>query len=97
MAELDGASTKGVGTPGDREVCKFDGADIELEPGTEGAEWLPDPPAVVAAADHRHRIALEQVREVYAEVPEVQLLVEFIENSSRGICRSSVAEPVQES
>ena len=42
------------------------------------------------------RIALEQVREVYAEVPEVQLLVEFIETSSRGICRSSVAEPVQE-
>ncbi len=35
------------------------------------------------------RIALEQVREVYAEVPEVTELVGFIENSTRGICRSA--------
>ena len=35
------------------------------------------------------RIALEQVREVYAEVPEVSELVAFIESSSRGICRSA--------
>ena len=35
------------------------------------------------------RIALEQVREVYAEVPEVSELVVFIENSTRGICRSA--------
>jgi len=35
------------------------------------------------------RIALEQVREVYAEVPEVAELVAFIENSTRGICRSA--------
>lgn len=35
------------------------------------------------------RIALEQVREVYEEVPEVQELVAFIEGSNRGICRSA--------
>ena len=35
------------------------------------------------------RIALEQVREVYAEVPEVTELVGFIEASTRGICRSA--------
>jgi len=35
------------------------------------------------------RIALEQVREVYAEVPEVSELVAFIESSTRGICRSA--------
>lgn len=38
------------------------------------------------------RIAMEQVREVYAEVSEVQELVQFIEASSRGICRSAGAE-----
>ena len=35
------------------------------------------------------RIALEQVREVYTEVPEVTELVAFIESSTRGICRSA--------
>ncbi|MGB0638443.1 MAG: acyl-ACP--UDP-N-acetylglucosamine O-acyltransferase [Myxococcota bacterium] len=35
------------------------------------------------------RIALEQVREVYAEIPEVTELLEFIESSTRGICRSA--------
>ncbi len=39
------------------------------------------------------RIALEQVREVYAEVLEVAELVEFIEGSTRGICRSAGTEP----
>ena len=39
------------------------------------------------------RIALEQVREVYAEVPEVSELVTFIEGSTRGICRSAGTEP----
>lgn len=34
------------------------------------------------------RIAAEQVREVYGDVPEVLELVEFLENSQRGICRS---------
>ncbi len=34
------------------------------------------------------RIALEQVRASYAAVPEVKELVEFIENSARGVCRS---------
>ncbi len=38
------------------------------------------------------RIALEQVREVYADVPEVVELVDFCESSSRGICRSAGAE-----
>jgi len=42
------------------------------------------------------RIALEQVREVYAEVPEVQELVTFIEGSTRGICRSAGHEQAQE-
>jgi UDP-N-acetylglucosamine acyltransferase len=35
------------------------------------------------------RIALEQVREVYAEIPEVTELLSFIEVSTRGICRSA--------
>jgi UDP-N-acetylglucosamine acyltransferase len=39
------------------------------------------------------RIALEQVRELYAEVPEVAELVSFIEGSARGICRSAGTEP----
>ena len=39
------------------------------------------------------RIALEQVREVYAEVPEVTELVAFIEASTRGICRSAGTDP----
>lgn len=38
------------------------------------------------------RIALEQVREAYAGVPEVMELVEFCESSGRGICRSTGAE-----
>jgi UDP-N-acetylglucosamine acyltransferase len=38
------------------------------------------------------RIALEQVREVYADVPEVVELVDFCETSQRGICRSAGAE-----
>jgi UDP-N-acetylglucosamine acyltransferase len=42
------------------------------------------------------RIALEQVREVYAEVAEVAEVVRFIEGSSRGICRSAGADPVAE-
>jgi UDP-N-acetylglucosamine acyltransferase len=42
------------------------------------------------------RIALEQVREIYSEVAEVQELVSFIEGSSRGICRSAGHESVQE-
>ena len=39
------------------------------------------------------RIALEQVREVYAEGPEVAELVTFIEASTRGICRSAGTAP----
>ena len=39
------------------------------------------------------RIALEQVREVYAEAPEVAELVTFIEASTRGICRSAGTAP----
>ncbi|MEL6344561.1 MAG: acyl-ACP--UDP-N-acetylglucosamine O-acyltransferase [Myxococcota bacterium] len=35
------------------------------------------------------RVAVEQVREVYADVAEVQELVRFIEESRRGICRSA--------
>jgi UDP-N-acetylglucosamine acyltransferase len=35
------------------------------------------------------RIALEQVRDVYSEVPEVSELVTFIEASTLGICRSA--------
>jgi UDP-N-acetylglucosamine acyltransferase len=42
------------------------------------------------------RIALEQVREVYAEVAEVAEVVRFIEGSTRGICRSAGADPVAE-
>ncbi|NOY24886.1 MAG: acyl-ACP--UDP-N-acetylglucosamine O-acyltransferase [Oligoflexia bacterium] len=43
------------------------------------------------------RIALEQVREVYAEVPPVTELVAFIESSRRGVCRSAGSEPNPES
>lgn len=39
------------------------------------------------------RIALEQVRESFAEVSEVNELVSFIEGSTRGICRSAGTEP----
>jgi UDP-N-acetylglucosamine acyltransferase len=42
------------------------------------------------------RIALEQVREVYAEVPAVQDLVRFIETSTRGICRGAGGDPAHE-
>lgn len=38
------------------------------------------------------RIALEQVREVYVDVPEVQELVAFMEGSTRGVCRSAGAD-----
>lgn len=38
------------------------------------------------------RMALEQVREVYLDVPEVIELVSFIEGSVRGICRSAGTE-----
>lgn len=40
------------------------------------------------------RIAAEQVREVYQDVPEVIELVDFLESSTRGICRSAGADPV---
>lgn len=43
------------------------------------------------------RIALEQVREVYAESAEVLELVAFIESSRRGVCRSVSADPLPES
>lgn len=43
------------------------------------------------------RIALEQVREVYAEVAEVQELVAFIESSTRGVCRSVGADEGRDS
>jgi len=39
------------------------------------------------------RIALEQVREVYTDFPEVLELVSFIEVSQRGICRSAGTAP----
>lgn len=42
------------------------------------------------------RIALEQVREVYADIPEVIELVDFCESSQRGICRSSGSGEAQE-
>jgi UDP-N-acetylglucosamine acyltransferase len=42
------------------------------------------------------RMALEQVREVYAEVPEVGELVAFIEASTRGICRSAGTDSAQD-
>ena len=38
------------------------------------------------------RIALEQAREVYVDIPEVIELVDFIEGSRRGVCRSAGAE-----
>lgn len=38
------------------------------------------------------RLALEQVREVYAEVPEVAELVAFVSGSTRGICRSAASD-----
>ncbi len=40
------------------------------------------------------RIAAEQVREVYSDVPEVVELVDFLEQSQRGICRSVGAPDV---
>ncbi len=42
------------------------------------------------------RIALEQAREAWADVPEVIELVEFMERSGRGVCRSVGAEHPQE-
>ena len=39
------------------------------------------------------RVALVQVSEAYADIPEVQELVSFIEGSRRGICRSAAADP----
>lgn len=42
------------------------------------------------------RIALEQVREGYQNFAEVRELVEFIEGSTRGICRSTGTEQAQE-
>ena len=42
------------------------------------------------------RIALEQVREVYAEMPDVLELLTFIEASTRGICRSAGTGSVSE-
>ncbi len=39
------------------------------------------------------QVALVQVREAYAEIPEVQELVTFITASKRGICRSAAAAP----
>jgi UDP-N-acetylglucosamine acyltransferase len=39
------------------------------------------------------RVALDQVREVYVDIPEVQELVDFIESSRRGICRAAAADP----
>jgi UDP-N-acetylglucosamine acyltransferase len=39
------------------------------------------------------RIALETVRDGYANVPEIAELVSFIEGSTRGICRSAGTEP----
>jgi hypothetical protein len=42
------------------------------------------------------RIALEQAREIYQDVPEVIELVEFCEGSRRGVCRSAGAgEPAE--
>lgn len=38
------------------------------------------------------RLALEQVRELYTEVAEVQELVAFVAGSTRGICRSAGTE-----
>lgn len=43
------------------------------------------------------RIALEQVREFYLEVAEVQELVTFIESSTRGVCRAVGADEGRES
>ncbi|RME28527.1 MAG: acyl-ACP--UDP-N-acetylglucosamine O-acyltransferase [Deltaproteobacteria bacterium] len=43
------------------------------------------------------RIALEQVREVYADTPEVMEMVDFIETSRRGVCRAVGPEPAIES
>ena len=42
------------------------------------------------------RIALEQVREGYESFVEIQELVEFIEGSTRGICRSTGTEQAQD-
>lgn len=41
------------------------------------------------------RLALDQVREVYQDVPEVQELVAFIASSSRGVCRSAAVDEVE--
>lgn len=38
------------------------------------------------------RVALERAGEVYQDIPEVQELIRFIEESRRGICRPAVAE-----
>lgn len=42
------------------------------------------------------RIALEHVREAYADVPEVVELVDFCESTQRGVCRSIGAEQPSE-
>lgn len=39
------------------------------------------------------RVALEQVREVYSDIEEVQEMVHFIANSRRGICRATASDP----
>ena len=39
---------------------------------------------------------MEQAREVYTEVAEVMELLEFMESSTRGVCRSAGAEHSQE-
>jgi len=38
------------------------------------------------------RVAVDQVREVYLGVPEVQEIVAFIESSRRGVCRAAGAD-----
>lgn len=43
------------------------------------------------------RLALDQVREVYQDVPEVQELVGFISSSARGVCRGAAAEDSESS
>ena len=42
------------------------------------------------------RVSLEQVREVYADVPAVIELLSFISTSTRGVCRSSGTESIDE-
>lgn len=41
---------------------------------------------------HPLRIALDQIREVYSEIPEVQEVIAFVEASRRGICRSAASD-----